>query len=337
MSTTVPSAALLGCQGLTLSPQESAFFAQTNPLGFILFARNIDTPDQVRALVQELRASVGRDDAPILIDQEGGRVQRLKPPHWRHAPTARQLGDLYDRDITDGLRAIWLNYRLIAQDLADLGIDVDCVPCLDVPIPGSHDVIGDRAFSTDPALVAACGRIAVKGLLAGGVLPVSKHLPGHGRAMADSHHDLPRVDAPLEVLKNTDFMPFMKLPEIPLGMTAHIVFDALDPDRPVTQSKIGIAFIREALQFDGLLMTDDLSMKALGGSFEDRARTSLEAGCDLVLHCNGDPQEMQAVMAATGPMSPEAQRRWARAASLRQVEPDFDTNAALAELKALLI
>ncbi|MDF1750339.1 MAG: beta-N-acetylhexosaminidase [Alphaproteobacteria bacterium] len=337
MSSVVPSAALLGCQGLTLSAAETAFFSETNPLGFILFARNIDNPDQVRALVRDLRTAVGRADTPILIDQEGGRVQRLKPPHWRQAPTARLLGDLYDRDITDGLRAIWLNYRLIAQELADLGIDVDCVPCLDVPVPGAHDVIGDRAFSTDPALVAACGRIAVQGLLAGGVLPVSKHLPGHGRATADSHHDLPRVDVSLEVLKTSDFVPFKALPDIPLGMTAHIVFDALDPDRPVTQSKIGIAFIREALHFDGLLMTDDLSMKALGGSFEERAQTSLEAGCDLVLHCNGDPAEMQAVMSATGPLSADAQRRWARAATLREAQAGFDPQAALEELKALLV
>jgi beta-N-acetylhexosaminidase len=337
MSPSVPSAALLGCHGQTLSSQERAFFAEANPLGFILFARNIDTPDQVRTLVQDLRKAVGRPDAPILIDQEGGRVQRLKPPHWRQAPTARSLGDLYARDAPDGLRAIWLNYRLIAQELADLGIDVDCVPCLDVPVPGAHDVIGDRAFSDDPAMVAACGRIAVQGLMAGGVLPVSKHLPGHGRATADSHHDLPRVSASLNDLKNSDFVPFKALPDIPMGMTAHIVFDALDPDRPVTQSKIGITFIREALNFDGLLMTDDLSMKALGGSFEERAQSSIAAGCDLVLHCNGDPQEMQAVMAAIGPMSKDAQRRWANAAAKREVQPGFDASAALEELSALLI
>ncbi|NMM44094.1 beta-N-acetylhexosaminidase [Rhodospirillaceae bacterium KN72] len=330
------SAVLFGCEGLRLSDAERRFFADANPLGFILFARNVDTPDQIRALTADLRSSVGRADAPILIDQEGGRVQRLRPPHWRQAPTGRVLGDLYRRDADKGLRAIWLNYRLIARELTDLGIDVDCVPCLDIPVPGAHDVIGDRAYGDDADTVIACGRMAAQALLDGGVLPISKHIPGHGRSTADSHHDLPRVTEPLDVLEATDFVPFKALNGIPLGMTAHIVYDALDAENCATQSTAVIGYIRETLGFDGLLMSDDLSMRALGGSFADRARTSLAAGCDLVLHCNGDMGEMTAVMDGTGPLSAAAVQRWDRAAPLRTGTGSFDPTEALDELTALL-
>ncbi len=337
MKSATPSAAILGCSGHVLTGEERDFFARTNPLGFILFARNIDAPDQVRRLTADLRQAVERSDAPILIDQEGGRVQRLKPPHWRQAPPARVLGALYERDMEAGLRAIWLNHRLIAAELAEIGVDVDCVPCLDVPVPGAHDVIGDRAFSTDPQIVGLCGRIAVQGLMAGGILPVAKHLPGHGRATADSHHDLPRVSTSLTELRISDFVPFKALKGIPLGMTAHIVFEALDPVLPVTQSVPGIDFIRQEIGFDGLLMTDDLSMKALGGRFEDRASSSLAAGCDLVLHCNGDMTEMQAVMSVTGPMTSEAQRRWQGARSACNPVPGFDRASALEEFHDLML
>lgn len=330
------TAAIYGCSGTVLTPSEKAFFAETQPLGFILFARNIDTPDQVRRLTAALRDSVGRAEAPILIDQEGGRVQRLRAPHWREAPPARRFGDLYARDPQKGLRAIHLNHRLIARELTDLGIDVDCVPCLDVPVPGAHDVIGDRAFSLDPAIVTACGRAAAAGLVEGGVLPIAKHIPGHGRALADSHMDLPRVDTDRAELDRSDFAPFRALSDIPLGMTAHIVFDALDPARPVTQSEAGIGFIRDELDFDGLLMTDDLSMKALGGTFQDRARLSLQAGCDLVLHCNGDAQEMRAVAEGTGPLSAEGHRRWQAALAQKPAPAPLDIPAALAELDALI-
>lgn len=331
-----PRAIFFGCAGPTLSEAEAAFFADVQPLGFILFARNVEAPDQLCRLCADLRAAVGRPDAPILIDQEGGRVQRLKPPHWRQAPPAAAFGALAARDPAAGRRAIYLNHRLIARELRAVGVDVDCVPCLDVPVPGAHDVIGDRAFGADPDLVADCGAAAVEGLLAGGVLPVIKHLPGHGRAGADSHHALPRVTASLVELERTDFVPFRTLSDQALGMTAHIVFDALDPARPATQSPDAIGYIRRELGFDGLLMTDDLSMRALSGDFAQRAERSLDAGCDVVLHCNGDREEMAAVAAATGPLSPDARRRWHRAAGLRQPPAPFDADDALTELSALL-
>lgn len=329
------SAAIYGCAGLILTEEEREFFARTRPYGFILFARNIDTPDQVRALTHALRDAAGRPDAPILIDQEGGRVQRLRPPHWRQARPAREFGDLYCRNAEAGLEALRLNYRLIAAELMELGIDVDCVPCLDVPVPGAHDIIGDRAFAMDPETVAVCGRAACDGLMQGGVQPVIKHLPGHGRATADSHHDLPRVATPLSVLAATDFVPFQRLCDMPYGMTAHIVFDAIDPDRPLTQSQAGVSFIREELGFDGLLMTDDLSMKALGGSFAERAALSLAAGCDLVLHCNGDMAEMRAVSEGTGPLSAEAQRRVHAMTTRADADVSFDGPAALECLEGL--
>ncbi|MDW3207821.1 MAG: beta-N-acetylhexosaminidase [Alphaproteobacteria bacterium] len=329
------SAAIFGCAGHELSRDEQRFFAEVRPYGFILFARNIDTPEQVRALTAALRDASGRPDAPILIDQEGGRVQRLRPPHWRQARSARDFGDLYRRNAEAGLEALRLNYRLIAAELTDLGIDVDCVPCLDVPVPGAHDVIGDRAFAVDAETVSACGRAACEGLMQGGVYPVIKHLPGHGRATADSHHDLPRVATPRAELADSDFIPFQQLCDMPFGMTAHIVFDAIDPDRPVTQSEDGIAFIRDELKFDGLLMTDDLSMKALGGAFHDRAALSLAAGCDLVLHCNGDMTEMRAVAEGTGPLSAEA---WRRIDALPPIEANtgsMDSETVLAQLEDL--
>ncbi|WP_421878151.1 beta-N-acetylhexosaminidase [Pacificispira sp.] len=331
------SAAIYGCSGLTLTDEEQAFFADQKPFGFILFARNIDTPDQVRALTASMRAAAGRPDAPILIDQEGGRVQRLRPPHWRQARPARDFGDLYLRDAEAALDALRLNYRLIAQELVDLGIDVDCVPCLDVPVPGAHDIIGDRAFSTDPEIVSVCGRAACEGLMQGGVSPVIKHVPGHGRATADSHHDLPRVSVSLDKLMASDIVPFRRLRDMPYGMTAHIVFDAIDPDRPLTQSESGIAFIRDTLEFDGLLMTDDLSMKALGGGFDDRAASSLAAGCDLVLHCNGDMSEMRAVAEGTGALSADAQRRIRDVPSPAKPASEFDSAAALARLEDLFL
>ncbi|MEQ8441888.1 MAG: beta-N-acetylhexosaminidase [Alphaproteobacteria bacterium] len=332
----MPSAVIFGCAGPTLSDEERAFFAEADPLGFIIFKRNVETPGQLRSLCADLRACVGRDDAPILIDQEGGRVQRLQPPFWRAAPPARTFGELFRRDQSAGLRAIELNTRLIAHELTDVGVNVDCLPCLDVPVPGAHDVIGDRAFSDDVDVVIACGRAAGDALLAGGVLPIAKHVPGHGRAGADSHHDLPRVNVSMDCLLETDFRPFRALCEMPVLMTAHIVFQALDPDRPVTQSLAAIRFLRRELGLDGFLMTDDLSMKALSGGFADRARTSLDAGCDCVLHCNGDMAEMVSVLEGTRPLSDDAARRWSNASGLLQTPKPFDPDAALAELSALL-
>lgn len=331
-----PLSAIFGCSGLRLTPDERRFFKQCNPLGFILFARNVDTPVQVRALVQELRDSVGRADAPVLIDQEGGRVQRLRAPHWREAPPARRFGDLFRTDRQKGARAVWLNYRLIAAELVDLGIDVDCVPCIDVPVSGAHDVIADRAFAMDPDTVSKCARIAAKAMQDGGVLTIAKHVPGHGRAGVDSHMALPHVVAPLDLLAETDFSPFRDLADLPMAMTAHIIFDALDPGLPVTHSSDAIAYLRAVLGVKGLLMTDDLSMKALGGSFAQRTAMSLSAGCDIVLHCNGEMAEMTEIADAASPMRDEAWQRWTRAASFKSPPQPFDETQALRELSGLL-
>lgn len=332
----MPGATILGCEGTSLNANERAFFADADPLGFILFARNIDTPDQVRRLTNDLRDSVGRTDAPILIDQEGGRVQRLRPPHWREAPAARILADVFERDAQAGLRALWLNSRLFASELVDLGVDVDCVPCLDVVAPGEQGVIGSRSYGEDPAVVAACGRAAAAGLLAGGVLPVAKHIPGHGRGAVDSHHGLPVVSVDRETLATTDFSPFQALRDLPLGMTAHIVYSAVDPDVPATQSGPVVRVIRNEIGFDGLLMTDDLSMKALSGTFRERAERSIAAGCDVVLHCNGDRSEMDGAVQGAGELSPEGTRRWDNASALRASSEAFDADAGLSELSAIL-
>ena len=283
-----------------LTAQERAFFREVQPWGFILFKRNVDSPNQVRALVDSLRACVDRADAPVLIDQEGGRVQRLGPPHWLRYPPGRAYGELAANDPLIRREITRLGARLLAYDLAALGINVDCVPVLDVPAPDGHEVIGDRAYGDTPDQVAALGRAAAEGLIAGGVLPVIKHIPGHGRARGDSHLTLPRVEASAEDLDVRDFAPFRVLSDMPMAMSAHVVYDALDPRRPATTSRKVIGeVIRGAIGFGGLLMTDDLSMKALSGDFTQRAKRALAAGCDIVLHCNGDPAEMTAVVAGT--------------------------------------
>ena len=323
-------AAILGCSGLSLSREEEAFFRDVEPWGFILFARNVEAPDQVRRLVDQLRATVDRPDAPVLIDQEGGRVQRLGPPHWRRYPPGRAYGELASNDPLLRREITRLGARLLAHDLAALRINVDCVPVLDVPVAGAHDVIGDRAYAKTPDGVALLGRAACEGLIAGGVLPVIKHIPGHGRAMADSHHDLPVVDTAYNELDAWDFAPFKMLSDMPMAMTAHVVYSAVDAKRPATTSKKAMRqVIRGALGFDGLVMSDDLSMKALGGEFADRARNSLAAGCDVVLHCNGDMAEMKAVLAGTKALSGQALRR-AKAAlgRLAKVPEPFDLDEA---------
>lgn len=288
------SAAIYGCSGHRLTAEEKAFFAEARPWGFILFRRNVESPDQLRALTGELRDSIGDPTAPILIDQEGGRVQRLGPPHWPKYPP----GDAYLKATNDPLAArelVRLGARLMAHDLRDVGIDVDCMPVLDVPVPGAHDIIGDRAYAPDPALVAQLGRAAAEGMLAGGVLPVIKHMPGHGRAFADSHKSLPVVHADFDTLDSWDFAPFKALSDMPIAMTAHVVFTAIDPNHPATTSKKAVKLMRGHLGFGGLILTDDLSMHALSGSFAERAEASLKAGCDIVLHCNGDLAEMASV------------------------------------------
>ena len=287
------TAAIFGCKGLTLSAEETAFFTKTNPLGFILFARNVENPQQVRDLVAQLKACVTHDQVPVLIDQEGGRVQRLGPPHWPEYKCGRFFGKHFDHNEDRGKRLAWLQSRLIACDLLRLGINVDCLPVLDVPVPGSDGIIGDRAYSSNPHVVSALGSSAARGLMDGGVLPVVKHIPGHGRAMVDSHLELPCVDTSLDELRQTDFEPFRQLAHLPMAMTAHVVYTSVDGESPATTSPVVVReIIRGEIGFDGLLMSDDLSMQALTGDFCERTNSVFDAGCDVVLHCNGEMEEM---------------------------------------------
>jgi len=330
------SACILGCSGLTLTKAEKAFFRDVQPWGFILFARNVESPEQVRALTAALRETVGRADAPILIDQEGGRVARLKPPHWKRYPPGRAYGALAGNDPLLRREITRLGARLLAHDLAALGINVDCVPVLDVPDPQGHEIIGDRAYGQTPEEVALLGRAAAEGLIAGGVLPVIKHIPGHGRAKADSHLELPVVEAAWDELAGRDFAPFQALSDMPMAMTAHVIYTAVDPKRPATTSKKAFKrVIRGAIGFDGLVMSDDLSMKALAGDFRERAETSLAAGCDVVLHCNGDMAEMKAVVAGTGDLKGRAARRAEAAlARLPKAAEPFDAAEGRARFDA---
>lgn len=329
---------IFGLAGPELNADERAFFGEVKPLGFILFARNCVTRDQVAALCADLRAVVGQSDAPILIDQEGGRVARLKPPQWRHPPPARVFGTLWDRDRDAAVRASFLNGQLIGADLAACGINVDCAPVLDVPVPGSHDIIGDRAFHTEVAAIVALARAFADGLIAGGVLPVVKHIPGHGRATADSHAALPVVSADPESLEQ-DFAPFAALRDLPLAMTAHVLFSRIDPNHPTTTSaRVVSEVIRGKIGFQGLLMSDDVSsnMKALSGTYAERARDSLAAGCDAVLHCDGDLAAMRAVAAAVPLIGDRTAVRWAQASFLIAQTAPVDIAAIGRELDALL-
>ena len=329
---------ILGLAGPALTEEERALFRASDPLGFILFQRNCLTPAQLQALVAELRDLVGRADAPVLIDQEGGRVQRLKPPAWRKFPPAAVFGDLFAADPKRAIVATRTNARLIAAELASLGITVDCAPVLDLCHPDAHDIIGDRAFGGRPEVVITLGRAFAEGLRAGGVLPVIKHVPGHGRAKADSHLELPVVTTGRDLLEETDFRPFAALASEPCwAMTAHIVFADLDPDRPATLSPIVINdVIRGRLGFDGVVLSDDLSMDALSGDLGARTKAALDAGCDLALHCNGSMEEMRAVAAACRPLSDATRRRLERAAAAIGQGHGFDAAAASAELDALL-
>lgn len=289
------ASAIFGLQGTELTPEESAFFFDVNPYGYILFQRNCESPAQVKRLTDSLREISGRENLPILIDQEGGRVARLKPPDWPTFPPAKIFADLYAKDWEKAERACTLNARLMAHELAQIGVTVDCAPVADIPVPGAHDVIGDRAFGHVPEQVITLARAQADGLADGGIVPVLKHIPGHGRAFADSHLELPVVETPLERLRDTDFVPFKALADLPMAMTAHVLYTALDAKRPATTSPVAIKLIREELRFEGLLMSDDLSMKALGGDFTSRTENALAAGCDVVLHCNGDMKEMQEI------------------------------------------
>lgn len=329
-------ACIFGVAGTSLSGEEAAFFRDVRPWGFILFSRNIETPGQMQALTMSLREALDRPDAPVLIDQEGGRVQRMGPPNWRRYPPARAYGDLAAAGPRDRLEFARLGARLLAHDLAGVGVNVDCLPVLDLPTPGAHDVIGDRAYGRDAKEVAALGRAAAEGLMAGGVLPVIKHIPGHGRAGADSHHGLPVVDATYADLEGRDFLPFKALADMPMAMTAHVVYAAIDGRAPATTSRKVIGeVIRGAIGFDGLLMSDDLSMKALSGDLAQRTLRSLAAGCDVVLHCNGDFAEMQAVARAAGSLAGEAERRAADALGrLPTTAEPFDADEARARFDA---
>lgn len=328
-------AIIFGCAGPSLSAEERRFFALADPLGFILFARNIESPEQVRNLIAVLRQSVGRA-APVLIDQEGGRVQRLRPPHWRAAPPAARFGDVALTDRPAALEAARLNARLIGRELADLGFDMVCAPVLDLRYPAAHDVIGDRSFSGDPEIVAALGRASCEGFFAAGVTPIVKHIPGHGRSMVDSHFSLPVVEASLTELAASDFLPFKALADMPWAMTAHILYRAIDPDRPATTSaRIVGEIIRGRIGFEGVLLGDDLSMNALAGTIAERASATLAAGCDLALHCNGDMAEMQSLMDAVPEMAPAAKARLARAAKPKPDRP-ADVAALAARLERLL-
>jgi len=327
---TAARACIFGCQGLQLTADEKTFFRDANPWGFILFARNIDTPEQLRALTTELRELVGRD-APILLDQEGGRVQRLRAPHWQEWMPALE----FVASVNGSARAMALRFQLIAQEMRDVGIDVNCAPMLDVATDASHDIILNRCYGRDPQLVAKMGRAVADGLLTGGVLPIIKHIPGHGRTSLDSHYDLPCIDTPLHELQSIDFEPFLQLSDLPMAMTAHIVYPAIDPDKCATLSAPMINMIRKYIGFNGLLMTDDLSMKALGGSFESRAEQAIRAGCDMLLHCNGLRAEMEPVLSQTPELSGQALLRADRALAARKAPQEFDTDAAFAELKVL--
>jgi beta-N-acetylhexosaminidase len=329
-------ACILGCQGLSLTREEIAFFRDVKPWGFILFSRNVESPDQVRKLVEALRETVGRADAPVLIDQEGGRVQRLKAPHWPAYPAGRAYGRIAGDDPLLKREITRLGARLIAHDLASLGINVDCVPVLDVPDPQGHEVIGDRAYGDTPEEVAQLGRAAAEGLIAGGVLPVIKHIPGHGRAKADSHQELPVVEASYDELDGRDFAPFRALSDMPMAMTAHVIYSAIDKKRPATTSKKALRkVIRGAIGFDGLVMSDDLSMKALSGDFRERAEQSIAAGCDVVLHCNGEMAEAEPVVDGCGALKGRAQRRAEAAlARLPRAPEPLDVEAARARFAA---
>lgn len=333
-----PQAVIFGCEGLELTDWERDFFTETNPLGFILFARNVDNPYQVRELCEDLRACVNHPDVPILIDQEGGRVARLRPPHWREAPTAAKIGELANFNLEMGLEAAHLNARLFAAELLDLGINVDCTPVLDLPVEDADPIISDRAYSAHPEMAGVLGRAMCRGFLAGGVLPIIKHIPGHGRATVDSHKALPVVDTPFDILDSVDFRPFVDLADMPWAMTAHIVYSDIDPHSVATMSPRLIEdVIRHHIGFNGILISDDLSMHALEGDFAVRAASALEAGCDLVLHCNGDQGEMLAVREGLRPISDETDDRLEAGWKMcREREENFDYDQAENRFNALM-
>jgi beta-N-acetylhexosaminidase len=321
---------ICGLSGLLLAARERDFLGQTQPAGLILFARNVESPDQLRRLIADAKAAADGDGRMlVMVDQEGGRVQRLKEPHWPRYPAARAFAHLRGDDCEKAGEAAYLCARMMAQDLRELGFNTTCAPVLDVPVPGADNIIGDRAYAEEARAVIELGGAVADGLLASGILPVMKHIPGHGRAMADSHLALPVVDTPLSELEAHDFAPFRALRHLPLAMTAHVVFKAVDPSAPVTVSEKAIGeMIRGHIGFDGLLMSDDLSMRALSGTLAERARASYAAGCDLALHCNGSMEEMVAIAAVAPYLEGMALKRFdAALAQLREPQA-FDRESA---------
>ncbi|MBU1210644.1 MAG: beta-N-acetylhexosaminidase [Alphaproteobacteria bacterium] len=331
------SALITGLAGCRLGADERDFLSEVRPAGVILFSRNCESPDQIRSLVADAVASIGADDVLVLIDQEGGRVQRLRPPLGRTLPSARALGELYEADPDAAVAAGRLIFRLLAHDLRGLGINCDCAPVLDIPVPGADGIIGDRAYAVTPGAVIALGRAVCQGLMAGGVVPVIKHIPGHGRAGCDSHLALPVVDASLGDLRASDFAPFQALADIPAAMTAHVVYTAIDAQAPATTSRAAIGgIIRDEIGFSGLLMSDDLSMKALSGPMGTRAAAAIAAGCDLVLHCNGEFDEMRAAAAGSPELQDAALARFNAAFSVTRTQIDFDAEEAVRVLERML-
>ena len=327
---------ITGVGGLALTDRERAFLRDAQPWGLIVFRRNVASPEQLRGLIQEMRDVLGRA-APVLIDQEGGRVQRLGPPHWPPYPPGSVYGAAYRRDKEQGLAAARLGARLIAADLSALGIDVDCMPLADVPVAGADPIVGDRAYGSEPGKVSAIARAIAQGLSDGGVLSVLKHIPGHGRAAVDSHKKLPVVEAGRELLEKTDFAAFAPLADLPMAMTAHVVFSAIDPLAPATVSAIIVReVIRGSIGFDGLLMSDDISMEALSGSVAERSRAAIAAGCDMVLHCNGEFAEMSAVATEVPQLQGKAARRAEVALTAKKAAAPFDVAAGRAEFFRLM-
>ncbi len=343
---------ICGCAGVELGADEEAFFRDAQPWGLILFARNVDNRKQLSDLTSRFRELVGRVDAPVLIDQEGGQVQRMGPPEWRKYPPGLSYAGIYELDALAGLSAARLVHRLLASDLAEVGINVDCLPVLDVPQTGGHKIIGDRAYGAHPEQVALLGRAAAQGLMDGGVLPVIKHIPGHGRALSDSHLELPIVDTPLEELEQVDFAPFAALADAPMAMTAHVVYSAIDEDAPCTLSgKVIGEVVRKEIGFDGLLMSDGLSMKALDASLTQmvgdelsnyrssmhaRGELAIKAGCDVLLHCNGDMEEMIQVADVAGTLTGRSEKRALRALSFLRAPDDFDVAEAERVLDSMM-
>jgi beta-N-acetylhexosaminidase len=335
-----PAAVIFGCIDTALTAAEIDLFADCNPFGLILFEHNCIDPAQLKYLVTQFQETVGRIDAPILIDQEGGRVTRMKPPHWRHPPPARVFPEIATKDREAGRRAAYLNARLIGRELASVGINVDCLPVLDIPVVGAHEIIGDRALGRDTEMIAELGRALSEGIMAEGVLPIIKHIPGHGRAKSDSHKELPIVDTLRDELERTDFVPFELMSEMPWAMTAHVVYTAIDADRAATISPVIIdEVIREKIGFEGLLLSDDIGMEALSGTKGERARTILNAGCDLALECSGKIVDMAEVASIVPKMTEKAMKRATAAENMRQdqqVNDGLTSEDALKELEDIL-